>query len=115
MAGPFCSGCGEKLRPEARFCDRCGRSVDGAAHGALGGEMYRSTSLVVGQQRVAGALGMAMVGILIIIMGAAVPVPDGFLGGPGRTFSTISTIMGSVVLAFSVLIYLASKRQAERR
>lgn len=115
MAGPFCRGCGEKLRQGARFCDRCGRPVDGETHGALGGEMYRSTSLVVGQRRVAGALGMAMVGILMIIMGAAVPVPDGFLGGPGRTFSTISMIIGSIVLAFSVLIYLASKRQAKRQ
>lgn len=115
MAGPFCSGCGERLRHGAKFCDRCGRSVDAGTQGALGGEMYRSTSLAIGQGRIMGVLGMAMVGVLMILMGVLVPVPEGPMGEPGRIFSTISTIMGAVVLAFSVLIYLASKRHAERQ
>lgn len=89
--------------------------MDGAANGVLGGEVYHSTSLVVGQQRVIGVLGMFMVGIIMIVIGAAVPTMDGPLGDPGRAFRTISMIMGSVVMAFSVLIYLVSKRHAERQ
>ena len=114
MAGPFCSGCSERLRRGAKFCDRCGRPVD-ASQGVLRGEMYRSTSLVVGQQRIIGALGMTMMGILMILVGAVIPAPEGFMGDGARAFKSIATIMGLVVLAFSAVIYFASKKHAEQQ
>lgn len=77
--------------------------------------MYRSTSMVVGQGRIMGVLGMAMVGIIMVLMGVLVPVPEGPLGEPGRIFGTLITIMGLVVLAFSVLIYTIGKRHAEKQ
>ena len=115
MAGPFCSGCGERLRRGARFCDRCGLSTVADGQGVLGGEMYRSTSMAVGQGRIMGALGMAMVGVIMILMGLMFPMPEGPFGETGRAFSTMITIMGLVVLAFSVLIYTIGKRHAEKQ
>lgn len=112
MAGPFCSGCGERLRRGAKFCDRCGRSVD-ASQGALGGDMYRSTTLVVGQQRIIGALGMAMVGIFMIIVSFVFPAPEGFMGDGARTFKTLALLMGLFVLALSAIAYVVSKRHAD--
>ena len=76
--------------------------------------MYRSTTLVVGQQRIIGALGMAMVGIFMIIVSFVIPSPEGFMGDGSRTFKTLALLMGLFVLALSAIAYMVSKRHAEQ-
>ncbi len=114
--GSFCSGCGERLRDGARFCDRCGRPVDSgpSATPFAGGDIYRSTRLVVGQQRVMVSLGFAMMGVLMIVVGLLMPsLFSPFVASP-TAFRIIPIAMGIVLIAFSAISYFISRRNAEQ-
>jgi len=117
MGSPYCRDCGERLRPDARFCDRCGHAVKGAGPAASvrDGELYRSAHLLAGQQRLIIALLLGAIGLMMFIMGLSMPVlVDPWTGVPDTTFRTVPMLMGAVLIAVALAIYFLGRREAGR-
>ena len=116
---PYCRECGNELRAGAEFCDRCGAAVDGAqptVTAAPSTEIYRSTRLYVAQQRLIASILLVGVGIVALVMAAAVPPmpPSFFNSSPDYTFNTIATVMGLVMIGIGIAIYFLGGASARK-
>jgi len=122
----YCSNCGNQLREEAKFCDKCGGSVDKGTGSSLASndynihaeDMVRSTKIYVSQQRLYMVLGAIFVGLFLLIIAAVAPpmpnINDPWGPANDYTFNTIAALMGLGSIVFGIVFYLLGSESQEK-
>ena len=78
-------------------------------------EVFRSTRLVVSQQRLYASLGMIFMGILVTCIALSMPPMSSTPFGPADDYSmrNIALLMGLGFIGFGALVYFLSRVDEE--
>jgi len=98
-----CSGCGEELRNDAKFCDRCGQPDPAAQFQS--GDARMSAHWAVKLQRSVVMIMFVIMGLIMVAIGLVIPSFTTQWGDAVVAFRYIPIGMGALLIVFGLLSY----------
>jgi hypothetical protein len=122
----YCRNCGNQLREDAKFCDKCGSTVGKETtsspikneYNLRTEDVVRSTKIYVSQQRLYVVLGSILGGFFFLAMAVIIsPMPsmnDPWGPNTDYTFNTIAALMGIGSIIFGIAFYILGEGSQEQ-